>query len=220
MATGRADFWYGRPFLLTDTPDEFNTEDAPTANWAYNHAVNSSAHHVRYSDTEAVLAMGTIGNTNPLNHNRYNNGEAQEAMGVKANYNPYNHDRYTDANAQAACWPVYIARGDPAAEDFDTNDFTKDNLWRDLNLSGIVPAGAQAVLLGVYIQATAAAADVRFKRKGMSNNWAVSGLAVPVANQPIMGNLVVSLDSNRVCEYKMTTHTWTYLYVTIVGWWK
>lgn len=98
MATGRADFWYGRPFMVTDTPDEFNTQDAPTANWAYNHGANSSAHHARYADAEAVLAMGSIGNLNPLNHNRYSGGEAQEAMGVKADSNPFHHDKTVSAD--------------------------------------------------------------------------------------------------------------------------
>lgn len=117
MATGRADFWYGRPFVVTDTPDEFNTQDAPTANWAYNHAVNSSAHHVRYSDAEAVLAMGTAGNLNPLHHNRYSNGEAYDVAEtlVAEHKTVDDHSQYLRCDgSHAVVAPLYFD---------DTNDF-------------------------------------------------------------------------------------------------
>ncbi len=52
---------------------EFN--DALTA-----HAANSSAHHARYSNTEAVQAMGKKEDKNPLNHDRYSDIEAVKAI--------------------------------------------------------------------------------------------------------------------------------------------
>lgn len=85
MATGRADFWYGRPFIVVDVPVSGDSEDAPTANWAYNHAVDPSAHHVRYSDAEAILAMGPTGNLNTLRHNRYSDGEAYDVAETLVN---------------------------------------------------------------------------------------------------------------------------------------
>lgn len=243
MATGRADFWYGRPFLLTDTPDEFNTQDAPTANWAYNHAVNVSAHHVRYSDAEAVAAMGVTGNLNTLRHNRYNDGEAQAAMGVKANYNPFNHDRYadseavtamgakadanplnhdryTDANAQAACWPTFIDRGDPANMDFATASFTKDWTWRDLDLSAIVPAGAKAVVVRVKGQSTVNWGSFYLRKNGNVNFAVTSGLVCVIANAPFHVHMTVAIDANRKIEYIAENVTWTTLDLVVMGWWK
>lgn len=35
------------------------------------HAAVAAAHHVRYTDAEAVAAMGVLGDANPLNHNKY-----------------------------------------------------------------------------------------------------------------------------------------------------
>ena len=44
------------------------------------HALDSAAHHVRYSDPEAVSAMGIKDNTNPLNHDRFTASEAVAAV--------------------------------------------------------------------------------------------------------------------------------------------
>lgn len=56
------------------------TRDAELNASLQSHASNSSAHHVRYSNIEAVGAMGKKGNTNPLNHDRYSDTEAVEAI--------------------------------------------------------------------------------------------------------------------------------------------
>lgn len=223
MATGRADFWYGRPFLLTDIPDEFNTQDAPTANWAYTHAVNPAAHHGRYTDAEAVLAMGPIGNLNTLHHNRYSDGEAQEAMGAKANYNPLNHDRYTDAEADARAallLPIYVNRGDPAANDYTTGNFTKDAAWHLLDLSGVVPSGAQAVVLGLYASSPTAGAAFWLRRYGNVNTANVSGVVTQVASISTLVCCVVAVDAARRIEYNAAVVTWTILSMTICGWLK
>jgi hypothetical protein len=45
------------------------------------HALDATAHHARYQDSEAVTAMGAAANGNTLNHNRYADSEARSAMG-------------------------------------------------------------------------------------------------------------------------------------------
>lgn len=66
------------------------------------HAANPSAHHTRYTASEAVAAMGGKATSNPLHHDRFTNAEAVAAMGAKAATNPLHHDRFTDAEAVAA----------------------------------------------------------------------------------------------------------------------
>lgn len=83
------------------------------------HAGDASAHHARYTDGEAVSAMGVKGNANPLNHDRYTDLEAIGAMGAKANNNPLNHDRYTDNEAIAAAKTIKL-------DDFTTPDDNTD----------------------------------------------------------------------------------------------
>jgi len=65
-------------------------------------AAQVAALHTKYTNTEAVNAMGTLGDTNPLNHDKYTNSNAVSAMGTKSDSNSLNHDKYTDTKARAA----------------------------------------------------------------------------------------------------------------------
>jgi len=47
-----------------------------------------------YTDDDAVAAMGTKDDANPLNHDRFTDPEAVAAMGTKDDANPLNHDKY------------------------------------------------------------------------------------------------------------------------------
>ena len=175
MATGRADFWYGRPFVVTDVPNDGNSEDAPTANWAYNHAANPSAHHVRYSDAEAVLAMGPIANNNPLNHNRYSDGEAYEvvesylkqghvsAINPTLTYNAYMEHHpsagtagYAQVAFGAETWPAgdipgYFVGGAFGVKSSSTNPDT--GVW-GLNTMTHMSAGYVGAAVGLEIDIT------------------------------------------------------------------
>ena len=44
------------------------------------HALNPGAHHLRYTDSEALTAMGVINDGNPLNHNKYTDANVVTAM--------------------------------------------------------------------------------------------------------------------------------------------
>ena len=57
-------------------------------------------HHNRYEDTDAVIAMGLLGDGNPLNHNIFDPGAVGDG-------NPLNHNRYTDGEAVAAVHVKY-----------------------------------------------------------------------------------------------------------------
>ena len=82
--------------------------------------IGASDHHVRYANSEAVAAMGGIGNTNPLNHSRYTNAEAVAAVGphfsgahgdLSGVGVSDHHVRYSDAEATAAVgtpWTAYL----------------------------------------------------------------------------------------------------------------
>ena len=59
------------------------------------HAGIANAHHERYTDSEAVAAMGAKADTNPLHHERYTEAEAVAAMGTKADANPLHHNKTT-----------------------------------------------------------------------------------------------------------------------------
>jgi len=114
--------------------------------------ITAAQHHAKYTDGEAVSAMGATADGNTLNHDRYVDGEAVSAMGALGDGNPLNHDRYVDAEAIAAAKTVklddFAVPDDNQDLDFDTarhgltpkgtnvGDFLKDDgTWAD-------PAGA------------------------------------------------------------------------------
>jgi hypothetical protein len=117
-------------------------------------------------------------------------------------------------------WSGYVDRGDPALADFYVDDFiTTDGLEHDLDLSGIVPAGAKAVSLTIKVQDNATGSYIRFRSNGNTNTISAFLLATQVADVPNYQNAIVALDANRVIEYKCNIRTFTILRVSVVGWW-
>jgi hypothetical protein len=90
VSVGRPDFWYGQVLLFESSPTDGRTDAGPTSDWAHDHAANPSAHHAPYSDSEAVAAMGTKANANPLNHDRYTDAEATAAAKAIVQDTPQN----------------------------------------------------------------------------------------------------------------------------------
>lgn len=113
----------------------------------------------------------------------------------------------------------FVDRGDPATVDFDVDDFFCDGAWKYLDLSGIVPAGAKAVLLTVSLQDNEVNTYVSFRNGDNSNVYSKSKLTVQVADIFIEQDVVVPVPTDRVISYKTTNTTITVLNVTVKGWW-
>lgn len=124
MPTGRPDYWYGTALYFDDSPGDGEVTRGPTCNWAYDHVndaeahhaavgggdidhgditnVTAAQHHAKYTDADAVDAMGAKGDGNPLHHDIYLDADAVSAMGAKGDGNPLHHDIYLDADAVGA----------------------------------------------------------------------------------------------------------------------
>ena len=124
--------WNPSTYTPATTPSEVSHVDHLTAhlygidNWMGVHAANVSAHHIRYTDAEAVSAMGAIGDSNPLNHNRYTDAEAVTAMGAIGDSNPLNHNRYTDAEVSVLI-AIHAGLADPHTVYVKESEFTAIN---------------------------------------------------------------------------------------------
>jgi hypothetical protein len=114
---------------------------------------------------------------------------------------------------------VFTDRGDPAAADRTQATLIADSVWRDWDLSSVVPAGAKSVLLRVYGGNTGVA-EIQFRKNGNSNAYNVAKVATQVAGVAVGADVTVACDANRVIEYYLANvGTWT-VTVTIAGWWK
>lgn len=114
---------------------------------------------------------------------------------------------------------VFIDRGDPPLPDYGVADFTKDGLWHDLDLSSIVPLGATSVLLRVFAMTPVAGRTMTFRKKGNTSEENVSMIATQAAGVPMTAAIPIIVNPSRVCQYNATAATWTWLTITVMGWW-
>jgi hypothetical protein len=114
---------------------------------------------------------------------------------------------------------VFENRGDPAAADFTQVDLTTDGSWHELDLSGIVPVGAKAVLLTFGIVDNAANSIFRFRKKGNVNIVNITEARTQVANVAIYTMAVCAVDEERKIEYYGSNVVFTGIAITVSGWW-
>lgn len=102
----------------------------------------------------------------------------------------------------------YVDRGDPSAYDWALGDLTADATWRDLDLTGVIPAAAYGKLIhfsGVF-QATGTAGRFAMRKNGQSNARNEALYAQQVANIAGTMHWWVLCDSNGVVEYSASAH--------------
>lgn len=113
----------------------------------------------------------------------------------------------------------FVERSDPSAADFSQASMTTDNTYRNMDLSAIVPAGAEAVLLTVTISDDAAASELRFRKDGNTNSFADAFLNTQVTGIQIGADIIVPLPASRIIEYIGDNLTFTSIVVVVKGWW-
>lgn len=112
--------------------------------------VTADQHHAKYTDGEAVSAMGAKGDANPLNHDRYTDAEAvsataaaYEAAGAIATHATdvdAHHAKYTDGEAVAAVAATL------ADHELDYAELTSNK-----TITATTEAGANTVLAGASV---------------------------------------------------------------------
>ncbi len=114
--------------------------------------------------------------------------------------------------------PVYIDRGDPAAADFTKITLTADGAYHELDLSGIVPAGASAVHLAMQLIHGAIGVSLRLREIGNVNETNSATLFVQVAFSAIYHDPFIKIGVDRKIEYKLSNVAWTTVDLTVRGW--
>lgn len=113
----------------------------------------------------------------------------------------------------------YFGRGDAGAFDFQVGDFTQDNVWRNLDLSSIVPANTVLVLLRIVCRSTKADDVFNLRTNGYGNVFNVVRVQSRIANIRNSLDIHVTPDSNGIIEYKCLQGFFDLLNVTVAGWW-
>ena len=149
------------------------------------------------------------------------NALVHEMIAVQAELGTQPKAGYADVDARLdAMLPHYHDRGDPSAYDYTLANLTTDGAWHDLDLSSIVPAGATAVNLSIWIKDDLINKGLLFRKNGNTNPYAREELRTQTANIHNTGCVIVVCDANRKIEYAATNVIWTEINITVTGWWK
>jgi hypothetical protein len=115
----------------------------------------------------------------------------------------------------------FISRGDPAAYDFTLGDFTTDSTWNDLDLSGIVTAGAKAVLIYIRLVDDNANQEFAFRESGNTETYNKGALRTQVGGLTIDSDFIIPYNANEKVEYMAVNPPggFTAINVLVKGWW-
>lgn len=113
----------------------------------------------------------------------------------------------------------FIDRGDPGSTDFQAAFFSVTNIWTDMDLSAIVPAGAKAVLFTISIRNSIISKFLGFRKKGDIAGVNASNTNTQVAFVFLDYDLICPLDDNRFIQYFKESGGTFAIFMTIKGWW-
>jgi hypothetical protein len=193
------------------------------------HGLGSASHSTAtLSELNAKVSDATLDKTTdtrtPAAHKASHQNGGSDELSLAGLTPPTHASRHESGGADEidatglVATATLVDRGDPAANDFDVNDFTTDATWRDWDLSGICPAGATWVLFRVSLVDEAAGSLFMCREKGNSNALNINIVRVQVNGIGADANFMVRLDSNREIQYYGSNVTFTAINVTVIGW--
>lgn len=114
----------------------------------------------------------------------------------------------------------FVNRGNFATADFTIGDFTKDNTWRELDLTSVIPAGCKCVLVRGYMQGTTTNLLAAFRTAGNADIGNAAHLFTFEANKRTEDDIWLIPNDIGVIEYKIPSTVDTALSLYIRGWLK
>jgi len=121
--------------------------------------------------------------------------------------------------AQGYLTAGFVDRGDPTTFDFSKDNLILDGNFHELDLSGIVPEKAKAVLFCLRFNAAIITGRFYFRKAGNVNVLNVSRGRVEVAGVDDSDDYVCPISSDRKLEYMFTYVPWTMIFFYVKGWW-
>lgn len=123
------------------------------------------------------------------------------------------------AAAQGFLTASFVDRGDFDTTDFGGYDFNQDGDWHELDLSGIIPAGAKGVCFWFDGYSDTVESHVMFRPKGWTHLGNGSDAIAQVAGVLIRYEFTLGLGADRIIEYAFHTSDWEWLGLVVKNWW-
>ena len=168
--------------------------------------------HLNLDENNREIQKRLTGNSGSIDDNTEDiatntTGIATNVTGISTNVTDIatNASDITDLQGKG-----YVDRGDSTAIDFDQTDLaTQDNTWNDLDLDSgpdgaIIPATAKAVLFRVRVLDGDPNIQLFLRENGNSNAFNISAIRTQVGGISNDGDMIVSCDSNKVIEYRIS----------------
>ncbi len=112
----------------------------------------------------------------------------------------------------------FVDRGDPAAYDFEVGVLTTDGVWRDLDVSGVVPSGAIAVQFFLQVVIAGPGYTAKIRKKGNTNTYNALTVTTIYANQTSGVIGIVPVGTSPGFQYWCENGIWSAVNILIQGW--
>ena len=110
-------------------------------------------------------------------------------------------------------------RGDENVYDFELGDLEADGDWHDIDLSGIISAGAKLVLLALELNHGTAGYFMQFRTKGHTSACAVVKVTTNAASRLVYTSICVQPDSDGIIQYETGVAVmWLQTNMRVMGW--
>lgn len=111
----------------------------------------------------------------------------------------------------------FIDRGDLAAYDLTTGDFTKDSAWHDLDLSAICGKGIHRLLIALIMSSSDVPAQIALRQNGNTNGINQGVRIAPAIGLAFVDDVEVLTDADGVIEYQILTGTYETINLVVRG---
>jgi len=114
-----------------------------------------------------------------------------------------------------------VDRGNPNSYDFQKSDLKTQGYygsWQDLDLSSIVGAKKQLVLLRIEVSAQQVHKSISFRTKGNTYNHNIAERFTQLELVTMSDDLWVYTDSNGMIQYKLESATWGVINILVRIW--
>lgn len=113
----------------------------------------------------------------------------------------------------------FLNRGDPAVDDFTESDFPAHQTWTDLDLSAVLPAGTQCILLRCRAWSTSNQRSLRFRTKGHSNSINISQCEAVESGLNYYYDIQVPTNGLQTIQYWCSLGGGAVVRLSVKGWW-
>jgi len=114
---------------------------------------------------------------------------------------------------------MYEARPDYTEFDWTIADFPNRRTWYDVDLSGIVPEHAKAVVLHAFITSDHIGTNLFIRPKGYTAYEIRSCLSTQAAGIVMQGDIIASIGEQRMIQVHHAWFALTVLNLVVKGWW-